>query len=40
MKNFSQKIDEMELVGEKILGQKIRVKNSSWKMDEKNWSSR
>ncbi len=28
------------LVGEKIRGQKIGVKNSDWKIDGKNWASR
>ncbi len=30
-KNFSQKMEKVGLVDEKILGQKIGVKNSSWK---------
>ncbi len=40
MKNFSRKSEKIGLVGEKILYQKIRKKNVSWKIDEKNWSNR
>ncbi len=39
VKIFNQKIEKIGLVGEKILGHKIGVKNSRRKTDEKNWSS-
>ncbi len=32
-------MEKIGLVSEKILGQKIRVKNSNWKIDDKNCSS-
>ncbi len=41
MKNSIRKMNEPSgVVGEKILSQKIDVKNSSWKINCKNWSSR
>ncbi len=30
---------KIDLVGDKNMGQKIKVKNSSWKIDGKNWTS-
>ncbi len=39
MKNFSRKMEKIGLFCEKILNQKIGLKNSSWKRHDKNWTS-